>query len=539
MRLRRLVLSCFAASVLATSATAADPQDVQTFPLETSDKPLETVLQYISRRANVNVVCNEADQPRVTIRLANVTWQEAVDQIARKYDFVVERRNERIWELTKPPKVRMEFQNAGLGVVLEALARQAGVNIVIGDEIDTKRRISMTLNGVPWREALDVIVKSLGYAWAEQDYNIIRIVKKENLTKDLETRILRMVNVKSDDASTLAILTGQLEQGEKIVPHASSNSLVITASRASIVKVERMLPAIDVADRQVLIELRFVDFLTREAEAKGMDTLGFAWDVANLGRFGLGFGASSTGLFGATTSFRRPEDSAPSRSTRPSIAAVFELLAQLNSTQILQAPQLLTKNTEQAQLIIGGKTRFAEVKSTTAPETGVNSKTLAEAASSPIETGVKIKVRPIIKNDGRIELELEVTDDSLLRFNKFSASDDEGSETIQLPETAETKLKTTVVVRDGQVAVMGGILKNNVIEEEQFTPVLGRLPLLGWLFKNRQNSVEQRNLTIFISPRIVPLNTETEFDRSRAALREQLSGIPALPATPVEPALTE
>ena len=72
-----------------------------------------------------------------------------------------------------------------------SLARQANINIVISDDIDANRRLTMTLNGVPWREALDVIVRATGYAYIEQEYQIIRVVSQDKLVKDLRTKILR------------------------------------------------------------------------------------------------------------------------------------------------------------------------------------------------------------------------------------------------------------------------------------------------------------------------------------------------------------
>ena len=127
MRLRHLLMSTLAAVAVGASASAADPATPAAaasgsvgdqgalINIDTSDKPLETVLQWISRRANVNVVCNdreEAERPtRVTLRLNNVTWQEAVKQIADKYGFVVEKQSDRIWNLSRPPRVRGRRQS--------------------------------------------------------------------------------------------------------------------------------------------------------------------------------------------------------------------------------------------------------------------------------------------------------------------------------------------------------------------------------------------------------------------------------------------
>ena len=94
--------------------------------------------------------------------------------------------------LTRPPRVRMRFRDASLTVVLEALARHAGVNIVISDDVNGARRLTMNLNGVPWREALNVIVKATNYTWVEHKYNIIRIVSQDNIQKDLQTHVYQL-----------------------------------------------------------------------------------------------------------------------------------------------------------------------------------------------------------------------------------------------------------------------------------------------------------------------------------------------------------
>ena len=89
-----------------------------------------------------------------------------------------------------------------LSVILEALARQAEMNIVIGDTVDSSRRLTMTLNGVPWREALDVIIKSMGYVWIEQKYRIIRVVSEEDVESERETRVYHLNYTNAEEVKT-------------------------------------------------------------------------------------------------------------------------------------------------------------------------------------------------------------------------------------------------------------------------------------------------------------------------------------------------
>jgi type II secretory pathway component GspD/PulD (secretin) len=85
------------------------------------------------------------------------------------------------------------------------------------------------------------------------------------------------------------------------------------------------------------------------------------------------------------------------------------------------------------------------------------------------------------------------------------------------------------MIADGKTAVIGGILTNESKDETRQIPLLGTLPGLGWLFKKRTESIEQRNLTIFITPRIIPTTDKSEYEDAKLKLRERLSGLDLRP----------
>ncbi len=575
MRLRHLVLTLalVAGGGVPAGVSAADGTgDPQPLSIDTSDKPLETVLQWISRRSGVNVVCNlkETEQPRVTLRLASVSWQEAVEQIARKYELVIEKRNDRIWELTRPPRVRMEFQDARLIVILEALARQAGVNIVISDDIDSKKRLTMTLNDVPWREALDVIVKASGYAWIEQDYKIIRVISLDKVQLDLETEIFD-INYASTGTGgggggaapaaggaapagggggasggggkIVEDIRSFLKTGETAQALSTGNKVLVRASRKTIQTLRTMLPRVDNRPKQVLIEMKFVDFSTGDARKVGFDPVSMNFDLANVGRLGFAFrpfAASPT----ATAELIRPitdsngNQSIPTNSTRPSVNAVFEAISTLSSTKVLQSPQVLTLDNTLAFIDIGRKLHFAEETVTT--ENGIATRTLKESSASPVNDGIKISVTPTITNDGfvRIALDAKNSQATLKQISNKADPTSKDASVITLPDETLTNLTVQIMVKDGNTVMITGLLSNIVTEQINKVPLIGDLPVLGWLFKKKNDSIDQRNLTIFITPRIIPLGEESEYERRIKDLRSKLSGVAPVLA-PVQSAQPE
>ena len=545
MRLRHLVMSTLAIVSLGTTAargadapapgqgssTGQESQSAQLITIETSDKSLETVLQWISRRAGVNIICNEADQPRVTLRLVNVTWQEAVQQIAQKYDLVVEKKSDRIWNLTRPPKVRMEFQDARLGVVLEALARQANVNIVFTD-IDSDKKITMTLNGVPWKEALDVIVKDAGLAWVEREYNIIQVVTTDKLQKDLVTRIFPLDYTKADDI--LKDIAGQLGDGGKSVVDNPSNSLVITATPPAIEAIAKIIQTLDTRTRQVQIEMRFVDFSNADVQRIGFDPVSLSFDVANVGPIGSTFqpfNATPT----ASVGLNRAAGNIPTQTGNITGAATLEAISTLTSTELLLSPSVLTLDNQTASIKVGRELHFAE--ETVTQDNGTTVRSLKEAQSSPVKDGIEIKVTPHITSDGYVSITIEAANDdaTLDTFTNKIDPNDANASTIKLPTVNKTSILTTIMVQDGKTGVIGGLLRNRTIEREAHIPLLGDIPILGWAFKKTETTVEKRNLTIFINPRIVHMADSSEVEKARAELRARLSGLKPKPTSDAVP----
>ncbi len=543
MHLRHLVITSLAAISLGgigTGAYGADtPLDAggASMSIETSDKPLEVVLQWISRRAGVNLVCNAPDQPRVTLRLVNVTWQEAVQQIAARYDLVIEKHSERVWELTRPPKVRMEFQDARLTVVLEALARQANVNIVISDDIDANRRLTMTLNGVPWREALDVIVRATGYAWVEQEYQIIRVVSKDKLQKDLHTQIFHLNYSNAKELSTE--VQSSLSADGKVVIDARSNSLILTDTPPALEAAARIIQVLDGRTREVQIEMKFVEFSNSDAQRLGFDPINMSFNVKDIGNLATSF-TPFNDVFGGGVNYTNHQGgttpNVPTANGQLTADFAFEAISTLGSTEILQAPQVLTLDNTAAKIRIGQEIHYAET-TVTQDTNGNPIITLKEASSSPVKDGITITVTPHITTDGFISIELAALNEkaTLVTFTNGKATTAGDFAAIKLPTKDTTELSTVIMVADGKTGVIGGILQNKSLEENRQIPLLGSIPGLGWLFKKRTESVDQKNLTIFITPRIIPLTDKSDMDEPRRRLRERISGLDLKPvAAPSE-----
>ncbi len=315
----------------------------------------------------------------------------------------------------------------------------------------------------------------------------------------------------------------------KVVHDARTNSLVLTDTPPNLEAATKILNQLDTRTREVLIEMKFVEYSTVEAERLGFDPISVGLDIDGFGRVGGTFqpfaangGTASIG--GRRTSLANndpfvPPGPIPTSTGNVSAALSFEAIATFASTEIIQTPHLLTLDNRPAEIRIGREIRFAE--STVTSTQNTSTITLAEARSSPVTDGILIQVTPHITSDGFVSMELvSSNEDATLR--DFTS----GGNTIQLPQKATTKVTTSIMVNDGGTAVIGGILKNKVTEDDRSIPGINKLPVLGWLFKKKADSIEQRNLTIFITPHVITNQDRDVMAEEKARLAERISGIP-------------
>jgi type IV pilus assembly protein PilQ len=423
----------------------------------------------------------------------------------------------------------------------------------------------MTLNGVPWREALDVIVKATGYAWVEQEYSIVRVVAPDKLQKDLSTKIFPLNYQKAPNlAKVITELRGKEATDLRVVIDEPSNSLVVTATPPVLASIDKTIHELDSRTREVQIEMKFVEFSNSDAQRIGFNPMNMTFNIKDIGRFSptfTPFNDNFGGGMGYNTRYTTSTEALKSTSVYPLLSQAsslgtgdtpmasgvfsadfaFEAISTLSSAELLQAPQLLTLDNTPATIKIGREIRYAESTISESGGVGTQQVTLKEAQGSPVKDGIDITVTPHITSDGFVSIILKATNEkaTLQLFTNGKQPTDAYFNSIQLPQKDTTLLSSTFMVADGKTVVIGGILSNAAHEETRQIPVLGSIPVLGWLFKKQSDSVEQRNLTIFITPHIIPTDdAQSEYSKNTLRMRERVSGLNLNPTQSDKPKST-
>ncbi len=318
----------------------------------------------------------------------------------------------------------------------------------------------------------------------------------------------------------------------------STNALIITASPAMAKNLMAVIRKLDIRRPQVLIEAVIAEI----AIGAGAE-LGVQWRATDV------TSANDRGVIGGTSfsGTSVPNINALSSGDLSSLGKVsgFNLgfldgateflgmkglnlgglvsaLASDSDTNILSTPSLVTMDNEEAEIIVGQNVPFSTGSYTNTNNDPTNPFTTFERQ----DVGLKLKVVPQINAGDTIRLDLELEVSNLVVTNAE----------VGLQTTSTRKINTSVMVDDVRILVLGGLISDDIQEEQYRVPILGSIPLLGWLFRYSKTTHDKRNLMLFLRPHILrdsEANNRITFDKYDYMRRLQMDfneeGISLLP----------
>ncbi|MGI9272975.1 MAG: type II secretion system secretin GspD [Woeseiaceae bacterium] len=400
----------------------------------------------------------------------------------------------------------------GVPVSTSLVADARTNSVLIGGDKSERLRLRALIAHLdtPLEDGGDTQVRYLHYADAEE------------LSAKLQTHFTSQIQATTGQAGGA---TGT--DSVSVWADAQNNAIVVNAPPKMMRSLMQIVDKLDIRRAQVLVEAIIVEVIAdRTAE------LGITWAVegvssntpigaTNFPDFGpgvvqLGGAAGSggtvdpTGLIGegATFGLGRISD------TGVSFAAILRALEGDADTNIISTPSIVTTDNEEASLNVGQEVPFVTGSFTNAGSTA--------GAVNPFQTinreqvGVKLTITPQINEGDSLLLEIS---------QEISSIAQSAAGAVDLI-TNERTLETTVIVDDGQILVLGGLLEDVMRESEQRVPLLGRIPGLGALFRSRKTDLVKTNLLIFIRPKILrdasqtTIETNSKYNLIRDVLQE-------------------
>jgi len=367
--------------------------------------------------------------------------------------------------------ISIDFQDANIKSVFRLLAEAGNVNIVSGD--DVKGTVTLSVKRVTWRQAFDTVI-ALNSLGVHEEGNVLVVKTLERIRKDADTeraeaqKLVDIKRFKEDEEQKRLVKDGKLPQ--------------------------------------ISIEARIV-----EVTKTGSKELGILWNVANKdghwghvsGNQAMQPGGTTAGLspaqwFLGADKNEKPVIATPwpnlATSTIPAVGVIYStahhlLMAKLEALEtsgegkIISSPKVTTVNNEKAKIGQGEEIPYA-----TRDKDGTVTIEMKDAK-------LELEVTPSITSEGKISMQVRC-ESKFADWNKTNNNNEN-------PPLISSNVESKVVVRDGDTIVLGGIMKVMTSKNMTGVPWLNRVPVLGWFFKRTNDTLEERELLIFVTPRVI------------------------------------
>lgn len=492
-----------AAKLKLDSSSGNQPIQVSSYPLE--DGKARIVIDFAK---SPNFTIEDSDQ-KISLHLATVS---KLASLASKEELKVADNDalttimsaETQQKFTGSP-ITLKLKDADIHEVLRLISEASGFNIVIHPSVMGK--ITVSLEQVPWDQALDVVLTTLKLG-AERNASVLRVMPRDLLVKEKQDeldakklstqsapRITRVFPISYSDLSQISTLLQNFANSQNNTPGASgvpatilvdqnTQSLVVRDTAENVERIRKMIQLLDVQTPQVLIEGKVVE--ASETFAKSLD--------GNISVSGPGYGAAlnsppaTVAVAGSTTTAASGGGSR-TNSVVLNIAKTLTLNAfidyqeKLTKIKIVSSPKLVVLSGKQAN--INQATSIAVQNSVLGTGGGVST------ALQQVSAKTSLDVTPRVTNDGSVFMKLNLNRDA------FDFSDP------TKPSTSPRSMTTEVIVESGNTLVIGGVLNLDENSTEQGIPILRKLPIIGWLFGSDSYSREKTEIMFFLTPRIL------------------------------------
>ena len=416
-------------------------------------------------------------------------------------------------------KITIDAEDGSVSHILSTMAKLSGCNIVLATETATEeksqqvgeKKITIHLKEVPIEQALSLVVKSIGLSYRLIGEKTFLVGDKKRIEEEIGERSyvmnLNYVNV-DKIAKALAILPG------KSVPIEGQNALLIRANPETFSEISRKIEQIDVPQKQIEIRARLIEISVKEAEKYGIDwsklehlTTILAEDPVTAAGVGLPYnfddetGAkpygnmeNDLGELPDQQYFQKInglKDVGHFSRQLTAFDVTIDWLLEHNAAQLLTDTRVTALNGEEAEIHIGEVVPFVV--------TDKEYQLQVERENA----GIILKVQPTVNKDGEITTKIEPEVSSVTELVGG-----------YVPRTKVRKVISTVTVPNGKRIILGGLLNSTITKRTNKVPLLGDIPFLGKLFQHEEITVNNNDLIIEITPRVVDFHTEKakEFD---------------------------
>jgi general secretion pathway protein D len=405
-------------------------------------------------------------------------------------------------EKSAPEKqITLDFNNVDLPVLVKFISELTGKNFVIDERVRGKVTI-FSPSKIPVSRAYDVFLsvlelKGLAVIPSGEVYQILPFAE---VPPDRTVHVYTLENTQAEEISKVLLglvsraagpprriprTSGELTGTVQVLADKATNALIITATNEDYEIIKKVIESLDRKRRQVFVEAVVLEMAADKLKELGTDlgaVFGYTTNDGSVAAIG-GFNQNPNDLIELA---RVPGVQVGTVNIR----ALLRALQSSTDVNILSTPQILTSDNQKAEIVVAQNIPFPGAQSQTV---GGNVQTTIERK----DVGIILRLTPNVLENDLVRLDVYQEISSVLDTAQSVGS------VLLGPTTNKRSANTSVIVRDAQTVVIGGLIRDNVVVTQRQIPLLGDIPILGWLFKFQSKRLEKTNLIIFLTPHIV------------------------------------
>jgi len=376
--------------------------------------------------------------------------------------------------------VTLQFRDANIKMVFEALSRTSGVNFILDKDVRGDVKTTIFVQQVSVDDAIDLILSQNQLAKKVLSENTVFVYPNNPAKqKEYQDQIIKSFYLTNADAKQAMNLLKTMLNTKVIFIDEKSNMLVMRESPEAVRMAEKLLASLDLPDPEVMMEVEVLEIKRSKLTELGIKYPG-QWTL------------SASGATSGTLTLKDLQDLNSSRILSGPVNLTVDLKKEAGETNVLASPRIRARNREKAKILIGD--RVPVITNTVTPTT--TGASVVTGNVQYVDVGLKLEVEPSIHldNDVAIKVNLEVST-IVKEINTAS-----GTLAYQIgTRTASTLLR----LRDGETQILAGLISDEERKSATKIPGLGDIPILGRLFSSHKNDDQKTEIVLSITPRLV------------------------------------
>lgn len=390
--------------------------------------------------------------------------------------------------------VTLEFRDAPTKMIFEVLSRQTGINFIFDKDVRSDAKTSIFVRDVPVEQAIELVLGQNQLARQVLAENMILIYPNTDAKqKEYQDQIVKTLYLTNTDAKSVQELLKTVLVAKTLFVNDAANVVVIRDTPEMVRMAEKLVASLDMVVPEVMMEVEVL-----EVNRSLLDELGITYPTTAT--------MSMTPINGPpfTVNDLGNQNSSTITFTPPPSITV-NLMKQASTTNTLASPRIRARNHEIAKILIGS--RVPVITESVTPTAGT---AITTGSVQYLDVGLQLEVEPDVHPDGVVAITIKLEVSSIIKEVRVISSG-----TLAY-EIGTRNASTLLSLKDGDTAIIGGLIQDTDTRSSDSVPGLGDIPVIGRLFGSRSSNKGKSEIVLSITPRIIrptirPAGNTTEF----------------------------